>query len=81
MSENAVDTPTTLTGTIRMTNPERSFGFITGDDGHNYFFHKSSVQRTGVGTEAFFELATGDMVTFEAQASAKGPRATVVTKV
>jgi cold shock CspA family protein len=64
-----------------MTNPERTYGFITGDDGHNYFFHKSSVQRTGAGTEAFFELAIGDMVTFEAQAAPKGPRATVVTKV
>ena len=81
MSENAVDTPATLTGSIRMTNPERSFGFITGDDGHNYFFHKSSVQRTGVGTDAFYELATGDAVTFEAQAAPKGPRAVVVTKI
>jgi cold shock CspA family protein len=39
------------------------------------------VQRIGLGTEAFFELAIGDTVTFEAQANPKGPRAVVVTKI
>jgi cold shock CspA family protein len=75
------DTPATLTGAIRTTHPDKSFGFIRGDDGHDYFFHKSNVQTIGGGTDAFYDLMKGDLVTFVAKAAPKGPRAEVVTKI
>jgi cold shock CspA family protein len=75
------DNPATVTGSIRATNAERSFGFIRGDDGHDYFFHKSAVQTTDHGTDAFNDLAKGDLVSFQAKAAPKGPRAEVVTKI
>jgi cold shock CspA family protein len=72
------DNPATLTGSIRNTNPDRSFGFIRGDDGHDYFFHKSALQ---TGTDAFYDLLKGDLVSFVPKAAPKGPRAEVVTKL
>lgn len=31
------------TGTVKKVVPERGFGFITADDGKDYFFHRSVV--------------------------------------
>ena len=57
------------TGTIKKLVSERGFGFIAADDGKEYFFHRS-------GTESDFDnLAGGEKVTFEVEASPKGPRA------
>ena len=48
---------------------DRGFGFIAAEDGKEYFFHRS-------GTEADFDsLRGGEAVTFEVEASPKGPRA------
>ena len=62
------------TGTINKLVTERGFGFIGGDDGKEYFFHRSGVE--GVG--GFDSLAAGEKVTFEIEASPKGPRASRV---
>lgn len=59
------------TGTIKKLVLERGFGFIAGDDGKEYFFHRS-------GTDAhlsFDALMGGEKVTFEVEPSPKGPRA------
>lgn len=59
-------------GTIKKLVSERGFGFITGEDGQEYFFHRS-------GTTADFDgLRGGEKVTFEIERSQKGPRATSV---
>jgi CspA family cold shock protein len=56
-------------GTIKKLVTDRGFGFIAADDGKEYFFHRS-------GTEADFDgLRGGELVTFEVEASPKGPRA------
>jgi CspA family cold shock protein len=56
-------------GTIKKLASDRGFGFIAADDGKEYFFHRSS-------TEADFDaLRGGESVTFEIEASPKGPRA------
>lgn len=56
-------------GTIKKLVTERGFGFIQADDGKEYFFHRSS-------TDGDFEgLRAGELVTFEVEASPKGPRA------
>jgi CspA family cold shock protein len=57
------------TGTIKKLVSERGFGFIQADDGKEYFFHRS-------GTDGDFDgLRGGEVVTFEVEASQKGPRA------
>lgn len=68
---------TKMQGTIR--NLQEAFGFITGDDGCDYFFHKSGLQQT---TFAFHELRDGrrtsdpaDRVEFTVTEHPKGPRA------
>ncbi len=59
-------------GTIKKLVSERGFGFITGEDGQEYFFHRSST------TTDFDGLRGGEKVTFEIERSQKGPRAASV---
>ncbi len=56
-------------GTIKKLVPERGFGFITADDGRDYFFHRSGVDSD------FDRLIGGEKVQFEVEPSPKGPRA------
>jgi len=59
------------TGTIKKVVSERGFGFIGADDGKEYFFH-----RDGLDTAVNFDsLRGGEKVTFDIEASQKGPRA------
>jgi CspA family cold shock protein len=59
-------------GQIKKLVSDRGFGFITGEDGQEYFFHRS-------GTSVDFDgLRGGEKVTFEIERSQKGPRATSV---
>jgi cold shock protein len=50
--------------------PDRGFGFIAGEDGTDYFFHRVDLRGLD-----FVNLKTGQRVTFEAEQGAKGPRA------
>ncbi len=57
------------TGTIKKLVSDRGFGFISAEDGKEYFFHRS-------GTDTDFDrLQGGERVTFEIEPSPKGPRA------
>lgn len=56
-------------GTIK-TLSDRGFGFIRGENGTEYFFHRSAVE--GV---AFEQLREGQPVEFEVEPSQRGPRA------
>jgi cold shock protein len=63
------------TGTIKKVVSDRGFGFITAEDGKDYFFH-----RDGLDSSLDFDrLAGGEKVSFEVEASPRGPRATKVT--
>jgi CspA family cold shock protein len=69
-----------MMGKISGKNDEKGFGFITPDGmedkkENNVFFHSSALM--GV---SFEELAIGNMVSFETEASDKGPRAVNVQK-
>lgn len=64
------------TGSIAKVIAERGFGFIAGDDGKQYFFHRDGLTPP----LAFDELAGGEKVTFEIEANPKGPRATRVAR-
>lgn len=61
-------------GTIKKLVSDRGFGFIAADDGKEYFFHRD-------GTESFDTLRGGESVTFQVEASPKGPRANSVQVV
>ena len=58
-------------GTIKKLVPDRGFGFIAADDGKEYFFHRSGLDRD----MNFDSLQGGENVEFEIEASQKGPRA------
>jgi len=62
------------TGVVKFFNPNKSFGFITGDDGKDYFVHVSGLKEGVVITE-------GDKVSFEIVEGDKGPKAEQVEKV
>ena len=58
-------------GTIKKLVPDRGFGFIASDDGKEYFFHRSGLDRD----LNFDSLNGGETVEFEIEPSQKGPRA------
>ena len=59
------------TGTIKKVISERGFGFISAPDGKEYFFHKDGLE-SGLDFE---RLVGGESVSFDIEASPKGPRA------
>ena len=59
-----------MTGKIRTLRVDKGFGFIKGDGGNEYFFH-----RTAVYGEGLEDLREGDSVEFEVGEGPKGPRA------
>ena len=61
-------------GTIKKLISERGFGFITAEDGKDYFFHKDGL----TSSLDFDRLVGGEAVTFEVESGPKGPRATSV---
>jgi CspA family cold shock protein len=63
-----------MTGTVKKVVAERGFGFITGADGRDYFFHRSGL----LPSLDFDQLRGGELVAFEIEPSPKGPRATRV---
>ena len=57
-----------MEGTVKFYNQEKSFGFITGDDGKDYFFHQSGIEPDNTVRE-------GNKVSFEVVEGDKGPKA------
>ena len=62
-----------MQGTVRFFNTMKNFGFITGDDGKDYFVHVSGLKE---GTN----ISEGDKVSFKAVEGDKGPKAEEVEK-
>jgi CspA family cold shock protein len=58
-------------GTIKRVVADRGFGFIAAEDGVEYFFHRSGLDRA----LSFDALQGGERVEFDIEASQKGPRA------
>ena len=61
-------------GTVKFFNMRKNFGFITGDDGKDYFVHTSGLSE---GTS----LDEGDKVSFEIVEGDKGEKAEKVKKL
>lgn len=49
-----------MRGTVKWFNNKKGYGFITGEDGKDYFFHYSQIRMEG-----HKALVDGDMVYFE----------------
>lgn len=62
-----------IEGTVKFFNPNKKFGYITGDDEKDYRVHESGLKE-GVTIEA------NDRVSFKAVISYKGPEAVEVEK-
>lgn len=65
-----------ISGTIKKLSTEKGYGFVRDTAGREMFFHRSGVPNRG-----FDDLHEGDAVTFEEEASPKGPRATNVQRM
>ena len=63
------------TGTVKKVIADRGFGFITAEDAKEYFFHRGALDSS----LDFDRLVGGERVTFEVEASPKGPRASRVS--
>ena len=57
-------------GTIRRLMRDRSYGFITTEDGKDVFFHQTALQGL-----RFDSLKEGQPLEFEVEEGPKGPRA------
>ena len=58
-------------GSIKRLVHDRGFGFIAGDDGQEYFFHRGGLDSS----LEFDRLAGGERVSFDVERSEKGLRA------
>jgi CspA family cold shock protein len=58
-------------GTIKRLVQDRGFGFISGENGSEYFFHRDQLR----GGLTFETLKAGARVSFDSQEGPKGPRA------
>ena len=63
------------TGTIKKVVADRGFGFISAEDGKDYFFHRDGLQAP----LDFDRLSGGERVSFEIENNPRGPRAVRVT--
>ena len=63
-----------LKGTVKWFIKEKGFGFLTSEDGADYFVHF-----TGIVGEGFRTLEEGQEVTFEVSEGKKGPMAVEVS--
>ena len=65
-----------LKGTVKWFNDDKGFGFISGEDGNDYFAHFSQINKEG-----FKTLQEGAEVTFEITQGDKGPQASNIETV
>jgi len=64
-----------MKGTVKWFNSDKGYGFITGEDGKDYFAHYSQIQSEGYKT-----LDQGQAVTFDVVEGPKGPNAANIVK-
>ena len=63
-------------GQVKWFNSEKGYGFITGDDGTDYFVHYSAIMGDG-----YRSLVEGARVEFDGEDTAKGMQATNVRAI
>ena len=65
------------TGTVKWFNDDKGFGFITPDEGAKDLF----VHQSGIDANGFRSLREGAKVSYDTEASDKGPRAVNVKQL
>jgi CspA family cold shock protein len=68
------ETKSKMQGVVKFFSASKGYGFLTGQDGQDYFVHFSSILIDG-----FKSLADGEAVEFEVVQSPKGLAAANVT--
>lgn len=63
-----------MQGTVKWFNPEKGFGFITGEDGADVFAHFSQINSSG-----YKSLEEGQKVSYDVTKGPKGPQAENIT--
>ena len=63
-----------MTGTVKWFNADKGFGFITSDNGEDYFAHFSQINKDG-----FKTLEEGEKVSFDVVEGQRGPQASNIT--
>jgi len=63
-----------MNGKVKFFNASKGFGFVIGDDGKDYFVHKSGLNPGVV-------LKDNDQVSFDVEQGDRGSRAVHVSKV
>ncbi|MDP3882363.1 MAG: cold shock domain-containing protein [Nanoarchaeota archaeon] len=63
-----------MNGKVKFFNDVKGFGFISAEDGKEYFVHSSGLN-SGV------SIKEGDSVSFEVEQGDKGPKAVKVSKI
>lgn len=66
----------TLKGKVKWFDTKKGYGFITGDDGKDYFLHFSEIQMEG-----YKVLNESDAVEFNTEQTEKGVKAIQVKKI
>ena len=61
-----------MKGTVKFFNEFKGYGFITGEDGNDYFVHQTGLKE---GTH----IAENDKVVFETEQGDRGPKAVNVS--
>jgi CspA family cold shock protein len=65
-----------MKGVCKWFNDAKGYGFITAEDGKDYFAHFSQIQGNG-----FKSLAEKENVEFDIEQSDKGPRAANIRRL
>ena len=63
-------------GTVKWFNEQKGFGFITADDGRDYFVHHTSIIADG-----FKTLREGAEEQFKIEKGDRGPKAVEVSEI
>jgi CspA family cold shock protein len=70
-----------VTGKVKWFNEQKGFGYITADDGTDYFVHRSGIKKAHEKTIVVNNLEKDDVVEFSITDSPKGPQAAYVELV
>jgi cold shock CspA family protein len=70
-----------MNGVVSKIVESKGYGFVRGEDGHEYFFHREDFNGHFVDLEEDVRLGRKIEVTFNVVPSQKGPRASGVQRV
>jgi len=67
---------TNMQGKVKWFNAEKGYGFITAENGKEYFAHFSQIKKDG-----YKSLAEGEAVSFDVTEGQRGPQASNIVSL